>query len=280
MANPELSTVIPESILHGEYGEEAQFATTLAYRLGNLMCANLTVGHAARSKVGGSRITDDDVLNNQTAIEAVKSRFPRDSLLGEERSNMISGSRRVWVLDPIDGTRAYEWGVPVSTVLLGLMVDYEPQLVLCLNPYVSQLFMAADGKGAYLNGEKCAASGRSKLAKSIIGTTGPSDGELLDITGARYDLGRKEARAQIVGSTGYESALIGAGQFDGQIFGGSTRHDILFGSLFIPEAKGGQATDLRGDPLDFSQPLTHGAVLSNGKFHDELLGVIESRVRC
>jgi myo-inositol-1(or 4)-monophosphatase len=280
MSNPNLSAVIPDPILQGEYGEEAEFAVTLAHQLGSLMRANLTVGHVARRKPDGSVITDDDLTNNKSAIEAVNRHFPSDSLLGEEQNNIVAGSSRMWVLDPIDGTRAYEWGVPVSTVLLGLMVDYRPQLALCLNPYVSQLFMAEAGKGAYLNSEQCAISGRVKLESSIIGTTGPSDGKLLDLTGVRYDLGRKSVRAQIVGSTGYESALIGAGQFDGQVFGGPTRHDILFGSLFVSEAGGGRVTDLRGRPLDFSQPLTRGAVLSNGKIHDELLEAIEPRVKC
>jgi fructose-1,6-bisphosphatase/inositol monophosphatase family enzyme len=266
--------IIPESILNSEYGEEAQFAVSLAGQLGSLMKANLTVGHTGWNKPDGSILTDDDIANNQKAIEAVQSSFPSDSLLGEEQSNIVSGSHRVWVLDPIDGTRAYQWGIPVSTVLLGLMVDYQPQLALCLNPYVSQWFIAAAGKGAYLNGEQCKVSDHSELAKSAIGTTGPSDGKLLDLTGARYDLGRRNARAQIVGSTGYETALVGAGQFDGQIFGGTTRHDLLFGSLFVAEA-GGLATDLTG------QPLVRGAVLSNGsKLHGELLTTIESRIKC
>jgi fructose-1,6-bisphosphatase/inositol monophosphatase family enzyme len=94
----------------------------------------------------------------------------------------------------------------------------------------------------------------------------------------RYDLARKNARAQIVGSTGYETALVGAGQFDGQIFGNHTRHDILFGALFVSEANG-QVTDLEGRPLDFSQPLTSGAILSNGKLHEELLAAVKPHVK-
>jgi fructose-1,6-bisphosphatase/inositol monophosphatase family enzyme len=277
MPKLEIPPVIPDAILQSEYGEDAVFAVGLADRLGSLMCANLTVGRASRRKPDGTVLTDDDVANNTTAIEAVQSRYPRDSLLGEERSAMVHGSSRVWVLDPIDGTRSYKWGVPVSTVLLGLMVDYEPKLTVCLNPYVSQWFMAAAGKGAYLNGQPCTVSTRDELAKSVVGTSGPSNGKLLDATGARYDLARQGVRVQTIGSTGYESALVGAGQFDGQAFGGPTRHDMVFGGLFIPEARG-KVTDLDGAPLDYSRPLARGAVSSNGAVHDKLLAAIQPHV--
>jgi myo-inositol-1(or 4)-monophosphatase len=257
------------------YLHELAFAKSLALQAGKLMSASLQVGHEATRKPDNSFVTKIDLAINRLVIESANKEFPADGILGEEESYLPADHARVWVVDPIDGTFAFKSGIPTSTVLIGLVENDEPVVAIIYNPFVNQLFSASKGSGAFLNGSRVSVNRNyTSLNGTPVGVTGPHASKLLDASLVRSRLETKRAHLWSLGSTGYEMALVGAGQFAGQIFGGNTRHDVMSGDLFIREA-GGKVTDLKGGPLRYDKPV-NGAIASNGILHEQLLNLVRN----
>lgn len=263
------------------YQTELTFAIDLARRMGELIRNNLQVGHDFSFKRDGSTITKLDTTINRLVIETVQQTYPDDGILGEEQSAMTGKEKRLWVVDPVDGTFPFKSGIPTSCVLLALLDEYQPVLGVTYNPHVDQLFMAVRGQGAFVQDRhgkrQVRVNEHAALHDAPVGVTGSISGTELDIPHFRAALEDAGGRPQILGSTGYEIAMVGAGQFDGQVFGYTTRHDIAAGAVFVTEA-GGKATDLTGAPLDFRKPL-HGAIISNGFIHKDLQAIAKRFIR-
>lgn len=260
-----------------DYSEELTFAVQLAKKVGVLIRDNLKVGYASELKYDLSHVTEIDKLINRQIIDAVKKQYPADGVLGEEQSSLHSSDERIWICDPLDGTFPFKCGVPTSMVMIGLAVDGEPVVSVAYNPHVDQLFCATLGGGAFLkdrHGERRVSVNTSFniLDRAPIGMTGPNNSKFMQVNDIHYALRKAGARIEVLGATGYELSLVGAGQYAGQIFGYHTRHDMIAGDLFIREA-GGKVTDLRGNRLTYGQEL-EGAVASNGVLHDQLLALI------
>ncbi len=84
----------------------------------------------------------------ETAMrDMIGERFPRDGIVGEEHGNLNDGAERVWVLDPIDGTRSFIAGLPVWGVLIGLLHRGAPVLGMMAQPFTGERF-AGDGRTA------------------------------------------------------------------------------------------------------------------------------------
>lgn len=258
------------------YSDELTFAVQLAKNVGSLIKDNLRIGYVSELKYDLSHVTDIDKLINQQIIDAVGKQYPADGVLGEEQSNLHDSDERVWVCDPLDGTFPFKCGVPTSMVMIALIADGEPVVSVAYNPHVDQLFFATLGNGAFLrdhHGKRKVTVNTSfdTLERAPIGMTGPNNSKFMQINDIHYALRKSGARIEVLGATGYELSLVGAGQYAGQIFGYHTRHDMIAGDLFIREA-GGKVTDLHGNRLTYDQELK-GALASNGILHDRLLAL-------
>lgn len=260
-----------------DYSQELTFAIQLAKKVGVLIRDNLKVGYISELKYDGSHVTEIDKLINQQIIEAVKKQYPADGVLGEEQSDLHSSDERTWICDPLDGTFPFKCGVPTSMVMIGLVANGEPVMSVAYNPHVDQLFFATLGGGAFLKdrfGERQVSVSTSftSLERAPIGMTGPNNSTFMQVNDIHYALRKAGARIEVLGATGYELSLVGAGQYAGQVFGYHTRHDMVAGDLFVREA-GGKVTDLHGNRLTYDRELK-GALTSNGVLHDELLALI------
>ncbi len=264
------------------YQTELDFAMQLVRKVGTLISANLTVGHAFDFKKDGSTLTAIDLAINQRVIKALKKKFPADGVLGEEESSLTGNEKRIWVLDPIDGTSPFKSGIPTSCVMLALLVEYQPILGIIYNPHVNQLFFAVRGQGAYLedrHGRRAIQVNRdfTTLTDTPVGMTGSISGPAFDIPAVRNALGDAGAKPNILGSSGYEMAMVAAGQFGANLFGYPFRHDIAAAAVIVPEA-GGKITDAHGQALDFTQPL-RGAIISNGSLHQQLVDLVRPHLK-
>lgn len=260
------------------YTEELTYAIRLAREVGLLIRDNLQIGFVSELKYDGSHVTEIDKHINQQIITAIKQQYPRDGVLGEEASELSGSDERIWVCDPLDGTFPFKCGVPTSMVMIGLLDDGEPVISVAYNPHVDQLFYAALGGGAWVedrHGKRQAKVNQdfNTFARAPIGMTGPNTSAFMQVIEINSQLRKAEARIEVLGATGYELSLVGAGQYAAQVFGYHTRHDMIAGDLFIREA-GGKVTDLSGKRLRYDEEL-RGAISSNGVLHDELLRLIE-----
>jgi myo-inositol-1(or 4)-monophosphatase len=175
---------------------------------------------------------------------------------------------RVWIVDPIDGTRSYIAGRPEFAVSIALAERGAAVVGVVANPATNEVFWGVAGKGAFkAPGERIVASTRTVLQSAVLAA---SRSELRD--GEFEELG-VELELLPVGSTAYKLAKIASGEAD--IFlsrGPKSEWDICAGDLLVREA-GGRMTDLRGQVASYNRPdpYVHGVLATNGPLHDEML---------
>lgn len=220
--------------------------------------ADVTLAHF-RSK---SLVTDnkedagfDPVTVADKGAEAAMRRVlnaerPDDGVFGEEQERTFGSSGFTWVLDPIDGTRAYISGIPVWGTLIALDDGTAGRIGVVDQPYIGERFVGVlDEKGseAWLerNGTRTAISTRGgrDLSKAILFTT---DADLF--VDAEYDaFAEVRARAQLTryGTDCYAYALLAAGQIDLVIETGLQAYDVASHVPLI-RAAGGEITDWAG----------------------------------
>jgi myo-inositol-1(or 4)-monophosphatase len=191
------------------YGDElARIAAALAAARQAL--ARFTPGEVAvRRKLG-----DDPVTEADTLVDALLKRLlPRgeEGWLSEETHDDLSrlGRRRVWVVDPLDGTREFVTGLPEWSVSVGLVEDGEPVAGGICNPARGETFLGARGHGVSLNGLPVGVSGRADLggAEILASRTEVERGQWNGFAGGPFKL-------VAMGSVAYKLARVAGGLSD------------------------------------------------------------------
>lgn len=187
----------------------------------------------------------------EAAIRAlIGERYPDHGVIGEEYGEDRPDAEFVWVLDPIDGTRAFIAGLPVWTTLIGLRHQGRPVLGSIGQPYVGELFVGHAG------GSRLMSRGQSKpiqvrecadLNDAVIATTDPDacfDGAE---RGAWLQV-RAAAKLARLGCDAYAYAMVALGKMDMVIEAGLKSWDIE-AAIPLIEGAGGMVTNWRGDPV-------------------------------
>jgi histidinol phosphatase-like enzyme (inositol monophosphatase family) len=225
-------------------------------------------GLRAEKKPDRSPVTEADRAVEQHLAAFVKARFPDATFFGEESGGAARSQGLRFVVDPIDGTRAFTRGLPTWSVLVGVEYDGEPLAGVAFMPAAGDLFSAVRGHGAYVNGRPVRLSAVDRLEDAMV-----CHGGLAQFTDAgREDLLGKLARATYTQRglgdfAGYRALLLG--QADAVIDPSIQPYDIAAAAVMVREA-GGRLTSLGGvdtlyDPF---------AVASNGHLHDALLALL------
>ncbi len=174
------------------------------------LLARFTPGDVdARRKSGGDPVTEAD-----TAVDSLlKEMLPRDGegWLSEETLDDPArlSARRVWVVDPLDGTKEFVMGLPEWSVSVGLVEEGRPVAGGILNPATGELILGALGHGVTLNGRPAAISQRTELAGAVV-------------LASRSEVGRgqweafRESPIEVrpLGSVAYKLGLVAAGLAD------------------------------------------------------------------
>lgn len=222
-------------------------------------------------------VTDAD-LGSQTAIRTLLSkRFPTHGFLGEEDSGPRSRPKLedppMWIVDPLDGTTNYVHDVPMYCVSIGLYIAGELVVGVVLDPSRPELFAAAKGMGACLNGRPIRVSSAHHLDSALLATGFPPDmrGQEKALEWWRYFSLRTRSLRR-TGSTALNLAYVAAGRFDG--FWGFDNHvwDVAGGAVLVSEA-GGVITNSDGAGYD---PFRADQVASNGPLQSELLAAFQT----
>lgn len=95
-------------------------------------------------------VTDADIRSNEIIREKILSAFPEDGWFSEEISKSILDKKRIWIVDPLDGTRNFIKGIPEFAISVALIEDGTPIVGVVYNPYTGELYFADRGEGAYL----------------------------------------------------------------------------------------------------------------------------------
>ena len=211
-------------------------------------------GDYAQSDKGGPGAFDPVTQADQEAEAALRRliaiRYPDHGVIGEEYGEDRPDAENVWILDPIDGTRAFIAGLPVWTNLIALSTEGRPSVGVIGQPYLDEIFLGGPSGARLLRGDAettLAVRPCARLNDALIATTDPDL-----FTGA--ELGawtqvRAAARLARLGCDGYAYAMLAAGRIDLVAESGLKVWDW---SALVPviEAAGGAVSNWRGETPD------------------------------
>ena len=224
--------------------------------------ASLAVDH----KGDGSPVTAADLAAETLMRDRLRERFPDDAVMGEEHTDTGGTSGRTWVIDPIDGTKAFTKGVPLYSNLLALVDEHGPAIGVINLPALGETIWAGRGRGAHLNGEPCRVSDHVGLAGAYAMTSG-------------FGYWPTEALTAVLDSPvvfrtwgdAYGYALVATGRAEAMIDPLANPWDVAPMAVIIPEAGGHYSTfDGEAGPDAWK---TGSGVATNGSCHDALLGL-------
>lgn len=226
-------------------------------------------------KHGREAVTEADRRIEELLRRRIGLAYPDDLIVGEElggRAEAADG-RRVWQLDPIDGTLNFALGLPGFCVSLALMQGPDILAACVHQPVTGDSFTARRGTGARLNGRPTRVSGRQPLAEAVISTQFKKDGRFVRDAALLQAVALAPLKCRRTGAIALELAWVAGGGHDALLGGfGAGIHlwDVAAGLLLVTEA-GGMVTDHRGRPY-----RAGGAdlVVSNGLIHQEILDLI------
>jgi len=220
-----------------------------------------------------SIVTEMDLKAEKIILDMIKSNFPDHDILSEEAGLIGDNTAKyTWVIDPIDGTTNYYYGMNPYRVGICLLEDKRPILNVLYNPTKDELYVAQKGEGAFLNDKKITVSGNTDLNNSVIMTHLSSRKEARTKTLSVLDnIFSKSMHMRLFGSSLASLSYIANGKFDVYFSVSLKPWDILPGALLIEEA-GGKVTDIKGGEITYEST---SVVATNGKVHDQILKLLE-----
>lgn len=214
-------------------------------------------------------VTEADLASEAYILEQLKSRFPHHEVLSEEAGlTEVASSRYRWLIDPLDGTTNFTHQYPMVSVSIGLLIDDVPSVAVVYNPIFGELFQAARGAGATLNGAPIQVSTVIELEKALLATGFAYDRKTASENNYR-EFCYMTDQCQGVrrgGSAALDLAYVAAGRLDGYWERGLKPWDMAAGILLVLEA-GGTVTSYENTPIDISSgrilasnPLIHATL--------------------
>ena len=218
------------------------------------------------SKVDGTPVTAADRASERLVRERLAEHFPDDGILGEEEPETAGTSGRRWIVDPIDGTKAFTRGVPLYSTLLALDDEHGPAIGVIVIPAMRQAVYAGRGLGCWVDGARAGVSATAALEGAYLTTSSYThwdDDALLSV---------KHAGCLMrTWGDGYGYAMVATGQADAMVDPTVEVYDVAPMPVILAEA-GGRFTSVTGEP----GAAGGSGVATNGIVHDELLGLLRA----
>jgi myo-inositol-1(or 4)-monophosphatase len=257
---------------YDDFAEEIAVTEKAAREAGAIIMALYGKDYRIQEKRRGDPVTAADLEANLAIRKIILDRFPGDGWLSEED---VDNPRRlevarVWVIDPIDGTKEFIEGVPQFAVSIGLVVEGRPVVSVVYNPAQERFFRAAIGRGAVLNDRPIHVASRKEV-----------DGSLLLVSRSepkrKFESFGRRCRLESVGSIAYRLALVAAGEGDATLTLRSIREWDICGGVLMVEEAGGLVLDGSGKRLIFNQQsvIHRGVVASNQRLTGPLQEMLE-----
>jgi histidinol phosphatase-like enzyme (inositol monophosphatase family) len=213
-------------------------------------------------------VTEADRASEASMRQLIKRQFPAHGIVGEEYGAENENAEFCWVLDPIDGTKAFISGLPVWGTLIGLLQNGRPVLGMMNQPFTRERFWGDGGQARWrgATGERTLKTRPcASLAEATIMTTSPS---LFPADALRqYQAVERETRLARYGCDCYAYCVLAAGHIDAVIEAGLKPHDVV-ALVPIIEGAGGVITTWDGGPA-----AQGGAIVASGdpRLHDVIL---------
>lgn len=252
-------------------------AQEAARKAGGILRENINGTRQISYKGDINLVTEMDMRSERAVVETIQGAFPDHGVIAEEETFVRNDSGFIWIIDPLDGTTNYAHGYPCFSVSIGLEHDGEIIVGVVYDPMRDELFSAAKGTGAFMNGKPIRVSPVGTLIKSLLATGFPYDRKLSEKNNFDYfhDLLMASQEVRRDGSAALDLCSVAAGRFDGFWELKLKAWDVAAGSLIVREA-GGTVSDLAGKPvrLDAEEILA-----SNGRIHEQMIEVLQKAGR-
>ncbi len=254
------------------WARELQVAVDAAQEAGRVVREVYEQPFEVREKSHDNPVTEADLRANACIQARIEAAFPTDGWLSEETADSSArlSRRRVWIIDPLDGTKEFTQHVPEFCVCIALVDDGEPVVGVCYNPITDEMFAAARGHGLTVNGAPARTTSLADVAQARVLASRSEDKR------GEWDAYKSRMRVELTGSVAFKLALIAAGRADGT-FSLTPKHewDICAGAALLIEG-GGRITDCHGKPLRFNseKPLLPGIIATNAALFDPIRAVI------
>lgn len=187
-------------------------------------------------KVKGKQdlVTNLDVMCEQYLIDAIKTRYPNDTIISEENNPTNIPKQRSWAIDPIDGTLNFAFNIGLWGIQLAFMVDNKPEFCVMYLPTLNEFYYAVIGQGAYLNEKPMPkvvsqpASEHMAMVDYISAAT-PAAIQDFDI------LSKTTLKARAIGSACFSYTQVASGKYGSFILYCDNIWDYLPGSILCHE---------------------------------------------
>jgi len=208
------------------------------------------VGFEVQTKSDHSPVTTVDHEVNRILHEMQRREFPQDGWLSEESPDDPARltNRRVWIVDPIDGTKALVNRVPEFCISAALIERGAPIVAAILNPSTDELFTAVRGGGLFLNGARVTLSPAHAFGPVIMVNT-------WEFRTGRWSTLAETAQCRPMYSIANALTLVATGRVQAAFtIEPENEWDLAAGVLLIEES-GGAISDAEGKPFAFNQPI-------------------------
>jgi myo-inositol-1(or 4)-monophosphatase len=245
-----------------QYAKELAIAGQAAQEAGAAVMGLFKGKFDVREKGKNNPVTTADLEANRIIRDKVQKSFRDDGWLSEEDQDNSCrlACPRVWVVDPIDGTKEFIEGVPQFAISIAFVVEGRPKIAIVYNPAKDRFYKAAAGQGAYLNDKAIHVSPREDINGASLLVSRSEPQKKFQVLVERCDIRR-------VGSIAYRLAKVAGGEGDGTLtFRTIQEWDICAGVLMVEEA-GGIVVDGQGKTMHFNRelPKHRGVVAANAR---------------
>ena len=249
----------PAELLEVALEASAEAGAVLMDRVGS-------VGKVETKSSPTDPVTEADKRAETVLLHVIRSRRPKDSIISEESGVEDGGSALRWVVDPLDGTVNFLYGIPAWSVSVAVE-DYRGCLAAVIrNPPRDETFTAVRGGGARLNGQAIRVSDVVDLSEALVGTGFSYVPEARLVQAERLPRVLPTVRdVRRLGSAALDLAYLACGRLDGFFEAPMERWDKAAGELLVREA-GGILSELAA-PLPDQSP---GLIASNPGLHEAL----------
>ncbi len=248
--------------------DAARLAILPLFRTSTLLAEN-------KLETGYDPVTEADRWAERAMRDVLAKRRPSDAILGEEYGQQDGDSGLTWVLDPIDGTRAFVSGTPTWGVLIAVSDSSGPILGVVDQPYIGERFIGGLGRADWTGphgGGALGTKATQDLGEATLFTTFPEVGSPEE--GAAFHKVAEQVKLVRYGMDCYAYALLAAGQIDLVIEAGLNSYDIQ-GPIGIVEAAGGVVTDWQGGRAHNGGRAIAAA---NEELHAKALAILQRHV--
>lgn len=228
-------------------------------------------GYEIGSKGRDNPVTQADLEADRAIKRYLRDGFPKYGWLSEETVDNDERLKceRVWIVDPLDGTKEFIKGIPEFSVAIALIENEVPVLGVTYNPIKREMYWSARGVGCHLNARRVRVTRTRTLKRATV-------------LASRSETARGEWQVfdgvcivSPTGSVAYKLAMVAAGKADATFTRSpKSEWDIASGAALVAEA-GGTITDIAGHALRFNQRVVkiEGLIADNRMLHESLMKV-------